>query len=323
MTNTYISKVISLIMALVIMLTASLSSVAAESEQGNVVLNNDPVPLFNGGSAPANGTAFFTFGPNPRTPNLALMRHNVTVSTETPAYATSDLTAEMVEEGIAALTFQSALDPDQTGYSSGIRLSTPSTAQWNGSDRSPGRPAAQFRSQMNFAVMDIYIEDGGAQYGRLGASIVVNSNPWTTLGNLSFDTVRGGKVIMGERGIPLRKYRLSFPYAGSALGSWAIFIFGDGSDYSGRMWVTNIGLMSKDELMELDDFDITFGFYKKGNPTGNGEVSVADVILARDFIFRRLPEIDNGSSKFEAMDMNNDGMIDIFDLIRIRDMILR
>ncbi|MCL2087925.1 MAG: carbohydrate-binding protein [Oscillospiraceae bacterium] len=61
----------------------------------------------------------------------------------------------------------------------------------------------------------------------------------------------------------------------------------------------------------------------KGNPTGSGEVSVADILFARDFIFRRLPEIDKDSPEFAAMDMNNDGIIDIFDLIRIRDAILR
>ena len=53
------------------------------------------------------------------------------------------------------------------------------------------------------------------------------------------------------------------------------------------------------------------------------DYTIDDILTTRDFIFKRLPEIDKDSPEFAAMDMNNDGRIDIFDLIRIRDAILR
>ncbi|MCL2087845.1 MAG: Ig-like domain repeat protein [Oscillospiraceae bacterium] len=87
-------------------------------------------------------------------------------------------------------------------------------------------------------------------------------------------------------------------------------------------------------LAELGTTTVAFLIVKakapmKGNPTDDGEISVSDVLYTRDFIFRRsainAPDIDPDTYAmiFAAMDMNEDGVIDIFDLIRIRDAIVR
>ncbi|MCL2089261.1 MAG: CotH kinase family protein [Oscillospiraceae bacterium] len=67
------------------------------------------------------------------------------------------------------------------------------------------------------------------------------------------------------------------------------------------------------------------GSFIPGNPTNTeGGPNIGDILLTRDYIFRRadIPAEDQEAA-FLAMDMNQDGIIDIFDMIRIRDLIVR
>jgi len=58
--------------------------------------------------------------------------------------------------------------------------------------------------------------------------------------------------------------------------------------------------------------------YRRGNPTGKGQVTVEDILLVRDFIFGTLAP---NPLQAQAADVNEDGKIDIEDLLGIRDII--
>ncbi|MCL2087921.1 MAG: dockerin type I domain-containing protein [Oscillospiraceae bacterium] len=59
----------------------------------------------------------------------------------------------------------------------------------------------------------------------------------------------------------------------------------------------------------------------KGNPTNSGTITVADIIAVRDHILGTTRLTDPG--ELWAADANDDGVINIFDMLTIRNMILR
>ncbi|MCL2088943.1 MAG: leucine-rich repeat protein [Oscillospiraceae bacterium] len=61
-----------------------------------------------------------------------------------------------------------------------------------------------------------------------------------------------------------------------------------------------------------------------GNPSRSGTVSIQDIILVRNYILgERTLTDDNDRDELYAADANSDGIINIFDLMTIRDTILR